>query len=161
GEHPEDSDQPMDSPPARGADPVPAVVGEAERSKAVAGDDPDPGPERAVGAGERDRDPSQARVEERVAEQGDAVEADQPERGERERLVKSAKVALARALSAGAHHQPERDARAGGEQRRAPGGAAGDPEQVRADVHPASTPSLPGLAATTSTERSSRTSTPP
>ena len=55
-QQPEDRRQPVHAPPAGSADAVTEVVGEAEHGEAVAGDDPDPGPDRPVGADEGDRD---------------------------------------------------------------------------------------------------------
>jgi hypothetical protein len=125
----------VDPPPAGGADAVAQVVGEAEHRQAVAGDDAQPGPERSVGAGEGDCDPAQAGIEEFVAEQGDAVQGDHRQGGQRERLVQGPVVALVRVLALRAHHQPKANAGAGEQQRCAAGGAAGDPEKVGGDVH--------------------------
>ena len=124
--------QAVDPAPARGADPVAAVVGQAEHGEAVAGDDPEPGPERPVGAGEGDRDPGQPRCEEGVAEQREAVEGDHRQRGQRERLVDRAEVALVGAWRRSSSSSARARRWRWREQRRAAGGPAGDPEEVRA-----------------------------
>ncbi len=51
------------------------------------GDDPEAGPQRPVADRARDRDPGDARIEEGVAEQGQAVDGDRDQAGERGLLV--------------------------------------------------------------------------
>ncbi len=84
----------MQPAPARGANPVAHVVGEAERRQAVPGDDADPGPERPVAAGKGNGDANDARVHERVAEQRETMQRHHRQRAEGKRFVDRTHVAL-------------------------------------------------------------------
>ena len=65
---PEDRGEAVQAAPPCRPDPVAQVVGQPQRRQPLAGDDPDPGPERSVGAEKGDRDPGHAGVQEGVAE---------------------------------------------------------------------------------------------
>ena len=73
--------------PALAADPAARVEGEAEQRGEVAADDPGRDVGRPVVDRERDRDPGDARLQERVAEQRHAVQGDR-ERGSRARSAR-------------------------------------------------------------------------
>ena len=84
--------EPVELAPPHRPDPTPGVVGQTEQDQAPAADDPERGPDRLVARDERDRDVGDRRVQERVAEQRDAVDDDRDDRRERERVMSRAQI---------------------------------------------------------------------
>ena len=118
--------------PALAADPAARVEREPERGREVAADDPGGDEGRPVVDDHRDRDARRSRLQERVAEQRDAVQRDRHQARERAVLVERDERAAAggRAAEAGGERQPDQDGDGDEDQRDDARGAAHQPPGV-------------------------------